>query len=118
MLPHVRTLVVCSVHSLLSPLTHTHTHALVHPPLYTGINVSVKVLVSEKKSLPPAPKAGYEGATCAGGVMLIAQRGQIKCDNTLNARLEKTMVDLAPQVGMCVCGRGRGRVRGRVFAYV
>lgn len=51
----------------------------------------------EKKFLPPAPK-GDGARSCAGGMLLAADRGRVVCDNTLDSRLEIAFEDLKPQI--------------------
>jgi V-type H+-transporting ATPase subunit E len=64
----------------------------------TGVVPSVNVAIDETNFLPPAPKAGYEGAACVGGVVLSARNGQIVCRNTLDHRLTIAFEQLKPAI--------------------
>jgi len=64
----------------------------------SGVTPSINVALDEKEFLPPAPVKGKEGASCTGGVLLIARSGQIVCRNTLDHRLDLAFEALKPSL--------------------
>lgn len=63
----------------------------------TGYTPLLQPLKLDTEFLPPAyknPSTEY----CSGGVVLIAQRGRIVCNNTLDARLDIAFEQLTPQI--------------------
>eukprot|EP00499_Haloplacidia_sp_CaronLabIsolate_P014326 CAMPEP_0196782644 /NCGR_PEP_ID=MMETSP1104-20130614/11768_1 /TAXON_ID=33652 /ORGANISM="Cafeteria sp., Strain Caron Lab Isolate" /LENGTH=238 /DNA_ID=CAMNT_0042152887 /DNA_START=34 /DNA_END=750 /DNA_ORIENTATION=+ len=59
-------------------------------------DIAVIVNEKEKKHLPPAPSAGHVGPACSGGVLLVAHKGRILCDNTLDTRLQLCFEQMKP----------------------
>jgi len=51
----------------------------------------------DDQSLPPG-RAGADGATCLGGVMLLCQGGRISIDNTIDSRLGLVMEQAKPNI--------------------
>ena len=64
----------------------------------TGITPTCNVTIDSKNFLPSGPKAGQQGASCAGGVILSARGGQIVCRNTLDSRLDIAFEHSKPQI--------------------
>jgi len=64
----------------------------------TGVSPTCNVSIDKDNYLPAGPKAGQQGASCAGGVVLSARNGSIVCRNTLDSRLDIAFAQLKPQV--------------------
>lgn len=67
-------------------------------------NRTSTLTVSDIYLLPP-PSSDSDAEYCSGGVVLSARDGRIRCDNTLDIRLDHTFEALLPQV------------RGTLFGY-
>lgn len=63
-----------------------------------GVKLNVAVDVDKAEFLASGPSAGHVGPTCAGGVMLLAHGGKIKCSNTLDDRLELAFMKSLPDI--------------------
>jgi len=59
-----------------------------------ALSVSLKL---DSANLPPG-RAGADGATCLGGVMLLCQGGRISIDNTIDSRLSLVMEQAKPNI--------------------
>lgn len=70
----------------------------------TDVTPEIAVEIDEANPLPAGPSKGFKGVTCAGGVLLTARRGKIKCSNTLDSRLNIVFDDLKPQVRSLLFG--------------
>jgi len=62
----------------------------------TGVTPQVEVL-HDDEYLPAGPD-GTPRESCTGGVRLFARGGQIVCDNTLDSRLDKAVLDMLPSL--------------------
>jgi len=62
---------------------------------------SVILNIDQTNFLPPA---SGEGATCAGGVLLSGANGHIRCNNTLDSRLEMAFEGLMPDIRRLLYG--------------
>jgi len=62
---------------------------------------SVNLTIDQTNFLPPATG---EGATCAGGVLLVGANGHIRCNNTLDTRLEMAFDGLMPDIRKLLYG--------------
>merc|ERR1712151_180897 len=63
----------------------------------TGVKKTCK-LSRDSTYLPPPPKAGQDGPSCLGGVVLSCQGGKISIDNTLDLRLNLVMEQDKPAI--------------------
>jgi len=64
----------------------------------SGITPTCAVTIDTENFLAPAAVAGSQGASCAGGVSLVARDGQIICRNTLDHRLDLAFDALKPTI--------------------
>eukprot|EP00931_Biecheleriopsis_adriatica_P023091 TRINITY_DN1466_c0_g1_i1.p1 TRINITY_DN1466_c0_g1~~TRINITY_DN1466_c0_g1_i1.p1 ORF type:complete len:234 (+),score=75.50 TRINITY_DN1466_c0_g1_i1:70-771(+) len=64
----------------------------------TGASKSCKVTLDQKVKLDPAPRAGGDGPSCLGGVVLACQNGTITIDNTIDSRLGLVMEQAKPTI--------------------
>jgi len=64
----------------------------------TGVSPTCNVVIDKQDFLPPGPKDGQQGASCAGGVTLSALNKTLICRNTLDSRLDIAFAALKPQV--------------------
>jgi len=69
----------------------------------SGVRPPLKVAL-HKEFLPVAPSQAKGGASCCGGVNLVARGGKIICRNTLDSRLEHALYDLEPQIRGLIFG--------------
>jgi len=72
--------------------------------------ISAKASLDTSTSLPPAPKAGYEGETCAGGVVVFDASGRISVANTLDSRLAIVYQQKLPDIRKTLFGASKTRV--------
>jgi len=56
-------------------------------------------------SLPPPPATSKDGASCVGGVHVIAMDGKIFCNNSLDDRLKIAFEGSLPEIRTMVFGR-------------
>lgn len=63
-----------------------------------GKTYSVTAVLDEKNFLPPAPEKGSNNPSCSGGIILLSHRGKIRCQNTLDDRLELTFNSTLPLI--------------------
>eukprot|EP00339_Tiarina_fusa_P011233 CAMPEP_0117028468 /NCGR_PEP_ID=MMETSP0472-20121206/20695_1 /TAXON_ID=693140 ORGANISM="Tiarina fusus, Strain LIS" /NCGR_SAMPLE_ID=MMETSP0472 /ASSEMBLY_ACC=CAM_ASM_000603 /LENGTH=233 /DNA_ID=CAMNT_0004735961 /DNA_START=31 /DNA_END=732 /DNA_ORIENTATION=- len=68
----------------------------------TGITANLTV--EKKHRLAPAPREGYKGPTCSGGVVLSALGGKILCNNTFEQRLALASEGLLPEIRAILFG--------------
>ena len=59
--------------------------------------LTIKAQIDEQRFLPAPPH-------CAGGVILICQKGKIKVSNVLNDRLKLAYEGMLPQIREIICG--------------
>eukprot|EP00931_Biecheleriopsis_adriatica_P023092 TRINITY_DN1466_c0_g1_i2.p2 TRINITY_DN1466_c0_g1~~TRINITY_DN1466_c0_g1_i2.p2 ORF type:complete len:234 (+),score=76.33 TRINITY_DN1466_c0_g1_i2:65-766(+) len=64
----------------------------------TGASKSCKVTLDQKVKLAAAPRAGGDGPSCLGGVVLACQNGTITIDNTIDSRLGLVMEQAKPTI--------------------
>jgi len=64
----------------------------------SGITPSTTVTVDTENFLASGSVEGSQGASCAGGVSLVARDGQILCRNTLDHRLDLAFEALKPSI--------------------
>lgn len=62
----------------------------------TGRSHSVKIRVDKSKFLPAAPQADSNLPSCCGGVVLVCNNGQIRCNNTVDDRLKLISTNCLP----------------------
>jgi len=63
-----------------------------------GKTYSVTAVLDEKNFLPPAPEKGSNNPSCSGGIILLSHNGKIRCQNTLDDRLELTFNSTLPLI--------------------
>jgi len=71
----------------------------------SGKKITVNFKFDDKEFLPPGPKAGQQGDSCSGGVVLHANGKKMICRNTLDSRLDIAFANLKPTI------------RGMLFGY-
>jgi len=70
---------------------------------------TAKATIDTSKYLPPAPKAGSEGASCCGGVVISDSSGRISVANTLDSRLDIAYQQRLPEIRIALFGRSKTR---------
>ena len=62
----------------------------------TGKEYSVNLSTHRAEFLPARPERGSNTPGCIGGVVLMSQKGKIRCINTLDERLKLTYAASVP----------------------
>jgi V-type H+-transporting ATPase subunit E len=70
----------------------------------TTLDVDVHLKIDTSEYLPPGPKKGVAGFSCAGGVVLVCSKGRIVLDNTLDRRLDLAFQELKPTIRKSIFG--------------
>mmetsp|Transcript_9058 Transcript_9058/g.12450 ORF Transcript_9058/g.12450 Transcript_9058/m.12450 type:complete len:240 (+) Transcript_9058:110-829(+) len=73
-------------------------------------SLATDVEVDSETFLPPSPaKAGKDGVSCSGGIILSTNEGRIICSNTLDARLQMAYEQNLPLIRNTVFGKSTTR---------
>ena len=64
----------------------------------TGKTYTLSVKLDADTYLPPAPEPDSHNPSCSGGVILMSHNGKIRCQNTLDDRLDLTFSSTLPLI--------------------